>query len=227
MRQPAHNLRALSVVAGMLCILTCCIAFHVLRMTRRRATSGCLLGLISGSKYQYYPPKAGGRDVGCIRMIIIPQKLKLGVLTFLEELVAGVRTLRFRGEAAEQPAEQPRFRKVPLRFPFRFSFRFPEGSARVPRGSAKVLQGSLRFLKDFPCWEGSARFREGSAKVPQGSTEGSAKFPRRFRIFFRFFREGSARAPCYYFFFRARAQQGSARFRKFSQSSARMFYKNF
>ena len=70
--------------------------------------------------------------------IFSPTRLALGVLTYPEELVAEARTLRFRGEAAEQPAEQPRFRKVPLRFPFRFPLRFPEGSARVPRGSAKV-----------------------------------------------------------------------------------------
>ena len=37
-----------------------------------------------------------------------PTRLALGVLTCLEELVAAVRTPRFRGEAAEQPAEQPR-----------------------------------------------------------------------------------------------------------------------
>ena len=54
-------------------------------------------------------------------------------------------------------------------FPYR---KVPQGSARFREGSAgsvKVLQGSLRFLKDFPCWQGSARFREGSARFREGS----------------------------------------------------------
>ena len=45
-----------------------------------------------------------------------PTRLALGVLTFPDELVADVRPPRFRGEAAEQPAQQPRFRKVPQWF---------------------------------------------------------------------------------------------------------------
>ena len=104
--------------------------------------------------------------------MFFPIKACFWVLTFLEELVPEARTPRFRGEAGHQAGHQAgsaRFRKVPLRFPFRFPLRFPEGPRRF-RGFRKVPQGSLRFLKDFPYWEGSARFREvprGSAKVPR------------------------------------------------------------
>ena len=71
-----------------------------------------------------------------------PTRLALGVLTFPEELVPGVRTPRFRDEGAERRCSAPLS---------------AEGSARFRNG----------FLKDFPYGkvpQGSARFR----KVPLG-----------------------------------------------------------
>ena len=71
------------------------------------------------------------------KIVFSPTRLALGVRTFPDELVAGARPPRFRGEGAERRCSAPKVPQGSTMVFLRISLRkVPQGSAKVPQGSA-------------------------------------------------------------------------------------------